>query len=263
MPSENSGGSNERNNQALPPGGIPANDCDMGYWRYKRLELSRAWSDFWRSLDKSAVQSVPVAIFGCGLLYLLRGTEAALSEFWDYLICGVGAVALWLAIKFLWYLYLAPWRLWREKDAAVRHSESVAAPTAENFSYAIWDTIDPLELYQAACLWVGASPPESAEPELTGEAAGALHMLKRAIEKRELHPVLTENERSLLKMQVALARAAPSAKLPEPSKRMIVTRAELQRFAQARAEQPLFLFPQARQHRRTPRPISGPGNWMR
>lgn len=163
-------------------------------------------------------------------------------------VFGACAVIICFATYFLVeVLLISPFRAYRtlegEAKATGWHQDSPALHHPQHASYRLWDEIDPLELYQAACLWVELSPPESSDTPLVGDASVSLYKLTLALESEELS-YAASHLGPMDKMNIQL-QLATSQRLKNP-KTIRVTRADLMDYAETLGERPKFLYPDMR-----------------
>lgn len=111
----------------------------------------------------------------------------------------------------------------RQNDASWQGAHSVAR----------WARVGSFELYQAACLWAGETPPSTPLLVVSEDARANLAMLKAAILDGELESIAP----------TGLAASMAGINGPQARDDTRVTRDSLLEFAKLRGERPAFLFP--------------------
>ena len=234
----------------LPEGRESGEGRRMGFWAFQKLCLSRAWTD----LRSYAGEHIKAAIFALiasspALPLAAHLGSNMTQEVWAIVIQSFIGPALLIGLGFLWFWTRAPFALWRE--ATANAAPTAATPDgpepfrARRASYALWDMIDPLELYQVACLWIDLAPPDSAEVELVGDASASLYALQRAVEQGQLVPTnehLTDLQRTMMRFSQSVTHGAPAP----AEKTTRFTREALKGYARELGLKPRFLFPEAR-----------------
>lgn len=88
----------------------------LNFIQYEAANLRRACADTWGGVRQRYLGNVPVFAIGCVLYYSIAGLDAVLGQIVQALCFGVGAVAIWIVIKFLYFWTLAPWRFYQELE---------------------------------------------------------------------------------------------------------------------------------------------------
>lgn len=161
---------------------------------------------------------------------------------------GACAVVICFAAYYLVEaLLVSPFRVYATLEKQIPAADGLeVGPTVhhpQTASYKLWDGIDPLELYQAACLWIGLAPPDSSEMPLTGDASVSLYKLTRAIENEELDystSHMSQWELTAIRLQMINSERFKAQKTTR------VTRQALMEYAEAVGEKPAFLYPSMR-----------------
>lgn len=132
-------------------------------------------------------------------------------------------------------IFGAPYRVWKGEALRARLIES--AETEVDF-YAAWADRDPLSLHEAASLWVGEAPPRG-DGELSERAHVMWLELSDAAAKRKLsfsNPAHTSYQDAF----DSLSESITGIVVVRPAS--LVSRAELQKFAEIRKKRPAFLY---------------------
>ena len=199
--------------------------------------LKKAWNDtiarFSLSLG-TAVQSVlvPAAFVVC--IHLLRGEDAAMTEAADILLYIAAFFGVAVIPAFLWNLWLAPYRLMRERLEKAIVGRQVAADSCEEpqpVDVSLWEGTLGFPLGDAACLWVGVRPHE---PIRNTAAMGVFSRLKGAMMTQAIPYPVPSNVFSIL----FGGRIEPT---PWPEHSTWVSSTSLRKYADTFGNVPLFL----------------------
>ena len=151
---------------------------------------ARAWRDTRNHFKLSwgvATQSIAVGAVFVALLLYFRGESVALTEAGDIILYIAAFLGANIAPVLLWNLWLAPYRLMGERlDTAIRNSvlvDPASTRSPEKADMIAWVDVEVLELWQAACLWVGLEPHN---PLQTQEARAMLAQLLGATRLHKL-----------------------------------------------------------------------------
>lgn len=235
----------------------------MGAWAgYWGIVVRRAWRetcavmlpDSW----KIAARDGLILLAATGAMFLLRGPLAergiigradnpALDNLIPVMFGLAALVAIFAAYFVAEALFVSPFRVHQERVG----SEPAAKPDgpepfhARQPSYALWDMIDPLDLYQVACLWIDLAPPDSPDVELVGDASASLYALQRAVEQGALAATY-DHLGDFEKASLRIAQVTNPGKQPPATKTTRFTRNALRAYATNLGTRPRFLFPEDR-----------------
>ena len=181
-----------------------------------------------------------LATAGTIFLFTLIGKEKAISEMIDYFIYAAAFISFAIVPTFLWYLWLAPYRL-MEKHLenelnAIRNSTKLAPsddieePQKVDISY--YQNNQNFLLYEAACLWVEIDPHH---PIRDQKARAKLSQLKSAIRGNELNCVWGN-------VFTQLSDVINGNQTRTPSDNQRVSIIALKRYAEAIGDIPSFLW---------------------
>lgn len=224
----------------------------MGFWAFQLLCARRAASDLWQFAQEHLKAALFGIIVSSPAIPLSRHLGSTASqEVWSIVIqCLIGPIGL-IAVSFCWSWARSPFELWREAvESAPEPMARVDGPEPfreRRASYALWDMIDPLDMYQVACLWIDLAPPDSPDVELVGDASASLYALQRAVEQGKLAPTY-EHLTDMEKMSLRLASIGNPPKPWPATKKTRFTRDALRAYATKLGARPRFLFPEARAH---------------
>lgn len=231
----------------------------LNYWR---AVLIRAWQETRKRVFPDTLMKVtrdllfflvatgvafaarqPLADLGT----ITRADNPVLDNTLPFVFGACAVIICFAAYYLVEALLVSPFRVYatlEEKIPAAGGQE--VGPTVhhpQTASYKLWDGIDPLELYQAACLWIGLAPPDSSETPLTGDASVSLYKLTRAIENEELE--YSTSHMSQMEMMTIRLQISTSQRFKAP-KSTRVTRKALMIYAATIGERPAFLYPEVR-----------------
>lgn len=148
-----------------------------------------------------------------------------------------------LAGTMLYRLLVTPYEMWKEQKERADRAEAgtLAGPVAAS----LWGQINPLQLYQAACLWVEKVPPDGPDVAVPWEAGPWLHRLRDAVAKKRL-PIYRDKDgrkyQTILFSTARLIGVPLSPIIPKVPADTEVGRADLAAFAESIGERPAFLF---------------------
>lgn len=222
----------------------------MGFWGFQRQCVRRAGADL-RSFAADHARGAIIALLVSSPTLPLAAKVGSnvTQEIWSIIIQSFIGPVLVVTVGFLWFWARSPFLLWQEAVANVA-APAVTADGPEPFrarkaSYALWDMIDPLELYQVACLWIDLAPPDSSEVELVGDASASIYALQRALERGLLvatYEHLTDTQKAFMRFSRSVSQSA----VAPAEKTTRFTRAALIAYAEGLGVKPKFLFPEAR-----------------
>jgi len=124
----------------------------------------------------------------------------------------------------------------------IRRLQEARSAGEQPFDVGLWDRLNVLYLYQAACLWVEAPPPANATDPMPMAAVPVLQRLKHGIEDGVL-PLFDDEDgkkRAWLLMTPLVIGPVPTPR--ELRNDLEVDRDGLRAFAQKVGERPKFLF---------------------
>lgn len=145
-------------------------------WSDTRAEIGLSWGTAIRTF---------AAFVGTILLYYWFKSEADVMSVWEG---GLYSFLIFIALVFLpcflWNLWLAPYRILAERfnERLNTHKEESSDPP-KSADFSDYKNYTDIELYGAACLWVGLEPHY---PLRDSKAKAKLGLLKSAIRKKKL-----------------------------------------------------------------------------
>lgn len=246
-------------NQRFPFGRESGHDRGMGWLRFAKMVVRRAWAEacalMFPESWKVAMRDLTIFGLAVGLMYFLR-TPLAQSGLidtdanpvlenvipWLFGLCAL--VAVFAAYFVLELLFVSPYRLWREAQAGTvagyaEQSDASAstapapAPSLEStlIDYEHWDGQRELLLSQAASLWEGEEP-DPHNMTLIGKPARRLEKLFADYRAKKLAPAPSYVKRG------DVGESPYGVMVARDDLRIYVYRKHLGR--------PLFLFPEDR-----------------
>lgn len=218
--------------------------CTRASKQAAQAVIARTWPDLAR---KIVIALLVIAVLYFGIEQVNPRDEAYDNQL---VIAQAVLVATLIAAAGLFIinlLFVAPYQLWLEqKERADRAEAGVVASKAETrIVAATWAQIDPLQIYQAACLWVGKAPPDGPDVALPADASFWLHRLRDAVAKKRLPIYRDKDGLKYQMMYLATAQlhgVAMGKVIPRVPSDTELGRADLAAFAESIGERPAFLF---------------------
>jgi len=173
---------------------------------------------------------LPILFVAGTATHLYRfGWEEAMEEFNVFISYGIIPVGSFVILLFVSNLILAPSRILYEAISNGHHIEA-ENEMIEPVNYAAWDSVDPLQVFEAGCLW-GETEPNVSVPQ--GTPMAYYSMLINSVFLRAIK-VYGPNGFQVLNVE----------NLDIPM--LLIKREDLMKLAKEKNERPKFLFPEER-----------------